>query len=215
MFKQLTIYLFSLCMGVICASSCTRENRSANVQQTRPSSVSQGKDAKYDSLEYKLKRFKFILGNIMGAKINADSLDEALTLANYLQLLTPDDPQIIFSKGLILERQGHRDRAVHYYRKACLIYDSLGADTIYTHAINRAACVQAAYGEKAYRKEIKAIWRKHKKNVYKDWDKKLSDEGWHLLWDDFDYRKLSFYTLAPIEISKINKILYEVELEDK
>ena len=108
MFKQLTFFLISLCIGVICAS-CTRENRSAKVQQTKSSS------------EYKLKRFKFILGNIMGAKINADSLDEALTLANYLQLLAPDDPQIIFSKGFILERQGHRDRAVHYYRKACLI----------------------------------------------------------------------------------------------
>lgn len=213
MLKQFTIYLISLCIGVICAS-CTKENRSAKVQQTKPSSISQSKDAKYDSLEYKLKRFKFILSNIMAAKINADSLDEALTLANYLQLLTPDDPQIIFSKGLILERQGHRDRAVHYYRKACLIYDSLGADTIYTHAINRAACIQAAYGEKAYRKEIKAIWRKHKKNVYKDWDK-LSDEDWHLLWDNFDYREISYCTLAPIEISKINKILYGVELEDK
>lgn len=185
------------------------------MQQTKSPSVSQSRDAKYDSLEYKLKRFKFILGNIMGAKINADSLDEALTLANYLQLLAPDDPQIIFSKGFILERQGHRDRAVHYYRKACLIYDSLGADTIYTLAINRAACIQAAYGEKAYRKELRAIWRKHKKNVYKDWDKKLSDEDWHLLWDDFDYRDFSYCTLAPIEISKINKILYGVELEDK
>ena len=59
------------------------------------------------------------------------------------------------------------------------------------------------------------IWRKHKKNVYKDWDKKLSDEDWHLLWDDFDYRDFSYCTLAPIEISKINKILYGVELEDK
>lgn len=214
MFKQLTFFLISLCIGVVCAS-CTRENRSAKVQQTKSSSISQSKDAKYDSLEYKLKRFKFILGNIMGAKINADSLDEALTLANYLQLLAPDDPQIIFSKGFILERQGHRDRAVHYYRKACLIYDSLGADTIYTLAINRAACIQAAYGEKAYRKELRAIWRKHKKNVYKDWDKKLSDEDWHLLWDDFDYRDFSYCTLAPIEISKINKILYGVELEDK
>ncbi len=30
----------------------------------------------------------------------------------------------------------------------------------------------------------------------------LSDEDWLLLWDNFDYRNISYYTLAPIEISK-------------
>ena len=76
----------------------------------------------------------------------------------------PDDPQIIFSKGLILEWHGHRDRAVHYYRKACSIYDSLGAEPyIYMPSI-----VPHVYKPQAYRKEIKAIWRKHKKNIYKD-----------------------------------------------
>jgi len=195
---------------VFCEVSCVRKTYKLSMTPTCKMYLNHSKD----SIEYRLKHMKFILNSIMGDKINKNSLNEAFVLVNYLQLLDPYDPTIYFSKGLILERQGHRDRAIHYYQKTRSLYNALGADSIYYYAINRAGLTLCIGGRDAYNKELDEIWKKHEHNVYKDW-RKCSKEGWHFMWHNMNFKELQFMTLAPCEVETIHHQLYGLEEEDK
>lgn len=91
-------------------------------------------------------------------KLIHDSIDYAFALAEKVEVLYPNDPQMPMVKAVIFQSRNMNDSAKYSFKRSYMLYDSLlHIRPCITFSINKAVCLMFLEGRDAYNDELDKI----------------------------------------------------------